>query len=324
MSSKRKILVFLFLILVIFLNSGKEKAKSEKEIYLQEPFTQSQNWQNLPEFVSVEDNSIFSPLPPAFVSGKVFASIDETAKRKEIIEYVVEEGDTLDSIAQKFGISLETLLWANDLNKNSLVKPGKRLIILPVDGVLHQVKEGDTIFEIAKKYQAKVENIISFNELEGPNDIYIGDILVIPGGKMPPPPKPKEKKIARKSLISPSIPLVNGYFICPVAGGCRISQGLHFYNAVDFSANCGNLVLAAAGGTVQKAKYGWNGGAGNVVTILHPNGVVTMYGHLQAISVSPGQQVSQGQIIGTIGESGIATGCHLHFGVYGAENPFAR
>ena len=98
-----------------------------------------------------------------------------------------------------------------------------------------------------------------------------------------------------------------------------------FYNAVDFSnGKCGEPILAAAGGIVQKAKYGWNGGAGNAVTILHSNGVVTMYGHLQAIFVSPGDQVFQGQIIGTMGNSGRSIGCHLHFGVYGARNPFVK
>jgi len=327
MSSKGKILFFLFFFSLIFFNSEKEKATTQKESYSQSPFAISKTWQNLPDFIFVNHNSLFSSLPPAFVSGRVFGSkLESTVERKEIQEYIVEEGDTLASISQKFGISLNTLLWANNLDKKSVLKPGMKLVILPVDGVLHQVKQGDTIFEIAKKYQAKIENIISFNELSDPNDIYVGDILIIPDGKMPPPPKPKEKKIVQKpSLISLSRPLANSYFICPVAGGCRITQGLHFYNAVDFSnGKCGEPILAAAGGVVQKAKYGWNGGAGNVVTILHPNGVVTMYGHLQTIFVSPGQEVSQGQIIGLMGATGKATGCHLHFGVYGAKNPFAR
>jgi murein DD-endopeptidase MepM/ murein hydrolase activator NlpD len=234
-------------------------------------------------------------------------------QRKEIQEYIVEEGDTLFSISQKFGISLETILWANNLDKNSVIKPGQKLIILPVDGILHEVKAGDTLSEIAKKYQAKIEDIISFNELENENDIYIGDILIIPGGKMP-LPKPAPQPLA---------PLAQGYFICPVAGGCRITQGLHWYNAVDFSnGKCGEPILAAAGGSVLKA--GWQRKAGNYVKILHPNGVVTMYGHLQTIFVSPGEQVFQGQIIGTMGATGRATGCHLHFDVFGAKNPFAK
>jgi len=315
---RRKILISIFLIFVLIsvFSSRKKEVKTEKEIYPQNPFAFSRTWQNLPEFIFVNDNSLKFSLPPAFISGKVFGTmVDLPEQKKEIQEYVVKEGDTFFSISQKFGISLETILWANNLNKNSVIKPGQKLIILPVDGVLHEVKSGDTISEIAKKYQAKIEDIISFNELESPDDIYIGDILIIPGGKMP-SPKPTPKPIT---------PLASGYFICPVAGGCRITQGLHWYNAVDFSnGKCGEPILAAAGGTVLKAKYGWNSGAGNYIKILHPNGVVTMYGHLQAIFVSPGEEVSQGQIIGTMGATGRATGCHLHFDVFGAKNPFAK
>jgi len=315
--SKKKILIFTFLILISFFifPQKKKELNSEREFYSQNPFALSLTWQSFPDFVFVDKNFLKFSLPPAFFSGKVLGTIVETGQKREIQEYVVEEGDTLFSISQKFGISLETILWANNLNKNSIIKPGQKLIILPVNGVLHEVKSGDTLSEIAKKYQAKIEDIISFNELESPDDIYVGDILIIPGGKMPSP----------KPVSQPLTPLAQNYFICPVFGGCKITQGLHFYNAVDFSnGKCGEAILAAAGGIVQKAKYGWNGGAGNVVTILHPNGVVTMYAHLQAIFVSPGDQVFQGQIIGTMGNTGRSTGCHLHFGVYGARNPFAK
>jgi LysM repeat protein len=314
MSRWKKILILTPLILISFFifNSKKEEVKTGKDFYSQNPFAFSKTWQNLPEFIFVENNSLKFFLPPAFVSGKVLGTMVEE-QRKEIQEYIVEEGDTLSLISQKFGISLETILWANNLNKNSVVKPGQKLIILPVDGVLHEVRAGDTLSEIAKKYQAKIEDIISFNELENENDIYIGDILIIPGGKMPSP----------KPAPQPLTPLVQGYFICPVAGGCRITQGLHWYNAVDFSnGKCGEPILAAAGGTVLKA--GWQRTAGNYVKILHPNGVVTMYGHLQTILVSSGEQVSQGQIVGTMGATGKATGCHLHFDVFGAKNPFVK
>jgi murein DD-endopeptidase MepM/ murein hydrolase activator NlpD len=316
MSRQKKILILAFSIFILFFifHSKKKEVKIGKEFYSQNPFAFSKTWQNLPEFIFFENNSLKFSLPPAFVSGKILGTIvEEPTQRKEIQEYIVEEGDTLFSISQKFGISLETILWANNLNKNSVIKPGQKLIILPVDGVLHEVRAGDTLSEIAKKYQAKIEDIISFNELENENDIYIGDILIIPGGKMPSP----------KPAPQPFTPLAQGYFICPVAGGCRITQGLHWYNAVDFSnGKCGEPILAAAGGTVLKA--GWQKKAGNYVKILHPNGVVTMYGHLQTIFVSPGEQVSQGQIIGTMGATGKATGCHLHFDVFGAKNPFVK
>jgi hypothetical protein len=208
------------------------------------------------------------------------------------------------------------LLWANNLSSKSKISVGQKLIILPVSGAIHYVKSGETLSEIAKIYKGDVEKIVSFNELSDEKDIFVGDILVIPDGIMP----------ASRPQYS-EIPVANSYFIVPTNG--RISQGLHWYNAVDFANECGAPIFAAAGGQVQKVKYGYNMGAGNYLTILHPNGVVTMYGHILSSLVNPGDQVSQGQIIafvdgkpGTPG-AGISTGCHVHFEVIGARNPFA-
>lgn len=289
------------------------------------------SWPESPEFILVEGNTLRAASPLVNFTPQVLGiwlGEAESEPNREITEYVVKEGDSLSSIAEKFKISLNTILWANNLNQNSIIRPGQKLIILPVSGVIHRVKEGDTLSEIAKKYQGKVEEIISFNELSSEGDIYVGDIIIIPNGTMPTPKITSSPKL---------VPLRSSYFICPVAGGCRITQGLHWYNAIDFSnGKCGEPILAAAGGKVLKVKLTnstspWAfGGAGNHLTILHPNGVVTSYNHLLTIFVSPGQEVSQGQIIALMGGqpgtpgAGRSTGCHLHFGVSGAQNPFAK
>lgn len=248
-------------------------------------------------------------------------SEEEAETRREIIEYTVEPGDSLLDIAEKFNISLETLLWANDLTKNSIIRPGQKLIILPVSGVIHYVKSGDTLSEIAKKYKGDINEIIAFNELSGEGDIYVGDILIIPNGVLPSSPKSEYSET----------PLAKSYFISPISSPYKITKGLHWYNAVDLSnGQCGSPIYAAAQGTVQKVKFGWNRGYGNYLTILHPNGIVTTYAHLQEILVGAGEEVSQGQIIALMGGqpgtpgSGHSTGCHLHFEVHGARNPFAR
>jgi len=276
------------------------------------------------EIATIQENSlvaISSPLTVSFeVLGGITGDSDLFNRRKEIIEYEVKPGDSLSSIAERFGISLNTILWANDLSRKSVIKAGQKLVILPVSGLVHQVRKGDTISEIARKYKAKVSEIIAFNELSDEGDIFVGDVLVIPNGVKP---------STSRSIKYAQIPLGKSYFICPHSA-CIITQGLHWYNAVDFGGKCGDPIYAVAAGTVQRVKYGWNGGAGNYITILHPNGVVTMYGHIQKALVSPGQKVSQGEIIALMGGkpgtpgAGISTGCHVHFDVRGTKNPFAK
>ena len=268
--------------------------------------------------LNITESAFLEPAAPAFlVKGRILGSLSGVSGRKEIQEYIVQAGDTLTSIAQKFGISLETLLWANNLKSTSIIKPGQKLIILPVSGILHIVREGETLSEIAQLYQAEIEEIVEFNELQDEGKIYVGDLLIIPGGK-----KPKQIK----NYVQ--VPLSQSYFICPIPAPCRITQGLHWYNAVDFSnGKCGEPVFAAAGGEVQRTGYGRI--SGYYVRLLHPNGVVTFYGHLSKITVRPGERVYQGQIIGYTGYTGLTiprgpAGCHLHFDVRFAKNPFAR
>ncbi|MDD5146215.1 MAG: M23 family metallopeptidase [Candidatus Pacebacteria bacterium] len=273
--------------------------------------------------LSIIENAVLAPQAPAFlVKGKTLASLDGqeslgSGAKNEPDEYIVEKGDTLKSLAEKFGISVETIAWANDLSTKATLKSGQKLIILPVSGILHLVKKGDTISEIAQLYKADVQDIINFNGLDGA-DICIGDLLIIPGGNKP--------KVAQPRYTT--VPLSQSYFIVPMPLPCKITQGAHWFNAVDFAnGNCGDPVFAAAGGEVQKVSYGNN--SGNYVKIVHPNGAITTYGHLAKAQVIAGEKVSQGQIIGQIGYTGYTIpkgpeGCHLHFDVMFAENPFTR
>lgn len=285
-----------------------------------------------PDFLLIQRNSLRASLPPTSFSSQVLGALvgygDLPDTRREVVEYIIEPGDSLWSIAREFNVSLDSILWANELRQSSIIQPGQKLVIPPVSGVIYHVKSGDTISQIAQTHKGKVSEIIAFNELSSEGDIFIGDILVIPDGVMPPP----------SSMAAPIyIPLAKSYFICPIASPCRITQGLHWYNAVDFShGKCGEPVYAAAAGTVLKVKLTnstsrWAfGGAGNHLTILHPNGVVTMYGHISKSLVIPGQSVSQGQMIALVGGqpgtpgAGSSSGCHVHLGVSGARNPFVR
>lgn len=285
-----------------------------------------------PELSFIQKNSLAAISPPIIVTPQVLGALaggeDYGEVQKEIIEYIVQPGDNISSIAGKFNISTETLLWANDLNKNALLQIGQKLVVLPVSGLIHHVKKGETLSEIVQLYKTDSGAIIAFNDLSIDGDIYVGDVLVIPNGVMPPLAK----------YVQPSlIPLGSSYFIYPLSQPFRITQGLHWYNAIDFSNNkCGTPIFSAAAGEVLKVRLTnstsrWAfGGAGNHLTILHPNGVVTFYGHIKTSLVNPGDSVSQGQIIATVGGfpgtpgAGNSTGCHVHFGVQGARNPFAE
>ena len=274
-----------------------------------------------PELTTIQSSCLKGVSPPLVVSSKTLATLVgtniEQENIREIIEYIVQQGETLSGIAEKFNISLSTIFWANDLSSSSLIHSGQKLTILPISGIMHLVEGRDTLSEIAEKYSVKTEEIIEFNELPDKGKIFVGDLLIIPNGKMP--------VIRYQPQYAP---LAASYFICPIPGPCRVTYNLHPYNAIDFSnGKCAEPIYAAAGGQVQKT--GYSSLAGLNVRILHPNGVVTFYGHLSKSLVGAGAKVYQGQVIGYTGYSGYTipagpAGCHLHFEVRVARNPFAQ
>ncbi len=264
-----------------------------------------------PDLLISQSNTIYAANPLYHPGNQLLGSGGFPEKEeREIISYSVRPGDSLSGIASHFGISRDTIVWANKLS-GSTIKPGQELVILPVSGVFHIVEKGDTVEKIASKYKAKSGDIFEFNGLNG-EEIRLGDILVVPGGEIAAPvitatPRPSS------SSVSWLIPPASGY----------ISQGLHWYNAVDIANNCGTPIYASASGVIQATGYHSIGG--NYVRILHSNGVVTYYGHLSRIIVSRGQSVFQGSVIGYMGNTGYTigpTGCHVHFEVRGGTNPF--
>jgi murein DD-endopeptidase MepM/ murein hydrolase activator NlpD len=270
-----------------------------------------------PDLKLMDDNTLCGVATPCVVSGKVLGdAFGSNQTQKDVVDYMVQPGDTVQSIADTYHISANTVAWANDISKSATLKAGQTLAILPVDGVLHIVKSGDTLAGVASKYKAQKDDIISFNNLANQDDIYIGDILIIPSGTLP--------KNASPINNNNQTPVASNFFIIPAQG--LITQGLHYYNAIDLANKCGTPVYAAASGTVERAVFNnqWNLGMGNYVTILHSNGTVTYYGHFENVFVKPGDKVSVGDRIGLMGKTGLATGCHVHFQVTGATNPLAK
>ena len=242
----------------------------------------------------------------------------------EIIEYRVEEGDTLSSIAQKFGVSLDTIIWENNLKSVDAIKPRQIIRILPVTGVRYKVSRGETIHSIAKKFQVDPQNIIDYPFNSFANDetfaLIAGQELIIPDGI-----KPKEVVVDTRRYVAQTVAPIpgvvgEGNFIWPTNG--RISQRFSWYHpGVDIANSGGPIVNASQRGTV--VTVGWDGrGYGNYIIVNHGNGYQTLYGHLASgsIIVSPGTEVGQGQKLGNMGSTGRSTGTHLHFEIIGPKN----
>jgi murein DD-endopeptidase MepM/ murein hydrolase activator NlpD len=271
-----------------------------------------------PRFVNIYDqSSIDDPVLNSLYDTRTNIS---QKPRSETIEYEVKSGDTLSTIAEHFGISTDTIKWANNLEGVNSIKPGQKIKILPVAGVVHTVKSGDTLESVAKKYEAEAQGILDFPFNDVPDDfkLKVGQVLVVPNGVQP----------AAAPVIQRSAPTV-GQFYTGVAsstfqapGGANfiyptkgiVTQYFAWYHpALDIADRSGPAVVAADGGTVIVAGWPDNSGYGNRVVIDHGNGYTTLYAHFANVYVSNGERVSRGQTIGRMGTTGRSTGIHLHF-----------
>ncbi len=246
----------------------------------------------------------------------------KNANDDQISLYVVHKGDTLPAIAKMFGVSVNTIRWGNDLTGNTITV-GQTLVILPISGIQHTVKKGDTLQSIAKLHKGDLDEILQYNNLTKDSKLAVGDVIVIPDGEATAVSNGSSSSGVGKP--SPAVPVYNGYYMRPIIGGIK-TQGIHGHNGVDLASSYGANILASADGQVIISRNsGWNGGYGSYIVLKHNNGTQTLYGHLSATLVSVGDTVTQGQVIGKMGNSGQVTGhtgIHLHFEIRGAKNPF--
>ncbi|QQG45944.1 MAG: M23 family metallopeptidase [Candidatus Niyogibacteria bacterium] len=253
------------------------------------------------------------------VSGPLGSLADvevESRKSDQISIYIVREGDNLSSIAKMFGVSVNTIRWANDLTTSTVIKPGQTLIVLPINSIQHTVAKGETLKGIVKKYGGDLNETLAFNEWPAGYEPEVGMIVIVPDGEGEP-----LVNYGSKTVRGTGGPVYAGYYIRPINGG-RISQGLHGLNAKDFATYCGAPIFASARGTVIIARSGgWFSGYGSYAVIAHPNGTQTLYSHMSRIAVTPGWNVVQGQVIGYVGSTGNSTGCHVHLEIRGAAFP---
>lgn len=245
--------------------------------------------------------------------------------RTGIIEYVVQEGESTGLIAKKFGLKTNTILWANDLSGRSIIKPGQKLDVLPVDGITYKVKRGDTILALAKRYKTTIGKILDANGLRPEDDILIGEELVLPDATPPPRPRPAPRSATAFTAPTSAMNDAGGAMLWPTSAR-RVTQYYGWrHRGLDIAGPMRTPIYAAEDGIVTFS--GWNrGGYGNMVIIDHGNGLYTRYAHATRNLVRTGDHVKRGVVIQLMGSTGRSTGSHIHFevmkgGTYNRVNP---
>ncbi|MFH1566040.1 MAG: M23 family metallopeptidase [bacterium] len=271
---------------------------------------------------------VASQVETEFISGSndiipepVLAKTETPADRirEDYIEYFVLEGESLSNIGQKFGVTVESIRYANDLVSLDYLKIGQKLLIPPVSGVIHTVKSGDTLNSLAIKYAVSTQAIADFNYLDGPPfNLSIGQKMIIPGAKIPalivPQPTPTYGPDAYGQIPYAQVGVKGtGQFVWP-ARYRAITQYFSWYHPAIDIAKSPSPIYASDAGTVVRAGW-WTNGYGFAVQIDHGNGYVTTYGHMSVIEVSVGEEVGRGEVLGQMGSTGRSTGPHVHFSV---------
>ena len=289
----------------------------------QDPVQSSSGGASMPYFEVEADD-------PTLVRYPETRTIAPTRPRSQPVEYEVEIGDAVFSIANKFNISPETLLWSNyDVLKDDphTLSPGQVLIIPPTNGILYVWQEGDTLEVVARDFKASEEDILNWSG----NQLDVTDPQIDPGKRVMIPGGQREFQ----QWVVPTYAVGKSGTNATLPGGCEITGGWggsgffiwpannHYLSgndfwsghlAIDIAAGTGAPIYAADTGVVVFA--GWNSnGYGNVVMIDHLNGYHTLYAHLNSVNVSCGVNAGQGQVIGYAGSTGNSTGPHLHFEV---------
>lgn len=288
--------------------SGQNLGRGGEESYNLDPST-------------IQENSLMASNPIAT------DYIETGFTSNQIVEYTVQPGDLLSFIASDYGVSMNSIIWANSLANADSIKPDQVLRIPPVSGVIHKIKGGDTVTSIAKRYGATSDKILAFNDLAEGQPLDVDMEIVVPDGQI------KSTYIAQSGTAVAKrfsyLPDLGDYFMIPTRG--RISQRIHGRNGVDMANSIGTTINAAADGVVTvadsicEAKGGrCNGGFGYYIKIVHPNGTETLYAHLSKLNIALGQTVAKGQLLGLMGSTGRSTGSHLHFEVHGAKNPLSK
>jgi murein DD-endopeptidase MepM/ murein hydrolase activator NlpD len=235
--------------------------------------------------------------------------------------YTVAPGDSLSVIAQRFGVNVGTILWANNRSAYQYIRPGDTLRIPPVSGVLVTVKKGDTLNALALKYDSEIDEILRVNRLSAEEDIPIGLEIVLPGGRPPytPPPAPTTapdtgRSTGPRPANADTSDLPKGKLLWPTSGYTITQYYGWRHTGLDIDGDYSSPIYASHDGTVTVS--GWNKGGYGLQLVVSGDGVMTRYAHASKVFVAVGDTVKKGDVIAMVGTTGRSTGTHLHYEVY--------
>jgi len=221
--------------------------------------------------------------------------------------YTVRSGDSIASLAKRFGLRADTIIAMNNLQSQSSITAGRSLKIPNMDGIVHKVRKGENLSSIAKAYGADITKLVDVNELASAT-LNSGQSLFIPNARLA---SATLKNFYGESFVWP----VRGSISSPFGYRSNPFSGLRtFHSAIDIVVNKGTPVKATSDGIV--ADTGYNSVFGNYIIIRHDNGYQSLYAHLSEISVRQGSKVTQSATIGRSGNTGQSTGPHLHFSIF--------
>jgi murein DD-endopeptidase MepM/ murein hydrolase activator NlpD len=269
----------------------------------------------LPEQDLVTD-ALLEYLSPELADGRIQGRADAAQDAAELppapvtlamTTYTARPGDSVGSIAKRFGLNLDTIISANGITNVRSIRSGTQLRIPNINGLVYKVRSGDSLASIARRHKIDTTSIVDANDL-GSARLIKGQSLFIPGARLP------------QAVISQALgqlvawpargPLSSyfGYRPDPFTGVRR------FHGGIDIVMNTGTPVRAAMSGRISDT--GYNANYGNYIIMTHADGYQTLYGHLSSILAHEGGSVSQGATIGLSGSTGYSTGPHLHFSLF--------
>ena len=245
----------------------------------------------------IADGTLRSPSTPA-----------QASQLRPLVHYQVKNRDTVESIAARAGIAVDTLVQINQLPSASSVDAGQHLIVPPIDGTMIHVDPDQRLDVLAQTFRVDVSALRAVNGLAP--DATLPSQLFIPAMRTEDVARAAATSDAAGASPSPAVGREHLIRFAWPARGVITQYFWEFHPGIDIANDVGTPEVAADAGQVVFA--GW-GDYGIYVEIDHGNGFHTVYGHMSRADVSTGQAVTKGQVIGLMGATGRATGPHLHF-----------